>query len=163
MHRFDTHPTRAPARPRHWHKALGWLPVALLLAGVSNHFWQVQRHQLSPWLGAGFGMFATTDLDSARQVYLTALLADGSEQEIHLSEPYRDTLDRARGLPSEAWLARLAETAFQALEATPEIEFPAAPLALRVEVWRLSYQADTLGPSAAPVAGATYPFPDHGD
>ena len=135
--------------------------MALLLAGVSNHFWQVQRHQLSPWLGAGFGMFATTDLDSARQVYLTALLADGSEQEIHLSEPYRDTLDRARGLPSEAWLARLAETAFQALEATPEIEFPAAPLALRVEVWRLSYQADTLVPTAAPVSGATYPFPDN--
>ncbi len=107
-------------------------------------------------------MFATTDLDSARQIYLTALLADGSEQEIHLEQPYRDTLDRARGLPSGVWLDRLAEAVFQALEATPEIQFPVAPQALRVEVWRLSYQADTLAPTAAPVAGATYPFPDNG-
>lgn len=142
-----------------WQKALSWLPVALLLAGVTNHLWQVHRHQLSPWLGAGFGMFATTDLDSARQVYLTALLADGRERELALAEPYQDTLKRARALPSEAWLHRLATATFGALEASFEIGFPAPPVALRIDIWRLSYQAETLEPSASLLVSRTYPFP----
>ena len=162
MHRFDTHPTRAPARPRHWHKALGWLPVALLLAGVSNHFWQVQRHQLSPWLGAGFGMFATTDLDSARQVHLTVQLADGSVREVVLGEPYQDTLTRARALPSSTWLDRLATAAFEALQTRPKIESPASPVSLRIEVWRPVYQAETLQLRANLLARQTYPFPPDG-
>ena len=110
---------------------MAWLPIALLLAGVANHLWQVHHHQLSPWLGAGFGMFASTDLDSARQVYLQVLLEDGSEREIALAEPYQDTLQRARALPTEAWLERLAEAAFNALQASPELEFSPAPVALR--------------------------------
>ncbi len=138
------------------------MPVALLLVGVSNHLWQVQRHQLSPWLGAGFGMFATTDVGSARQVYLTAVLADGSEQEIALGEPYDDTLKRTRGLPSDSWLGRLAEATFQALGAASAIEFPSPPVALRVEIWRLSYLPTTLEPSASPLASRTYPFPADG-
>jgi hypothetical protein len=142
-----------------WQKALSWLPVALLLAGVMNHLWQVQRHQLSPWLGAGFGMFATTDLDSARQVYLTAVLEDGRERELALTDPYRDTLKRARALPSGAWLQRLATATFDALEASPELEFPARPVALRIDIWRLSYHAKTLEPNASLLVNRTYPFP----
>lgn len=143
-------------------RVLGWLPVALLLVGVSNHLWQVQHHQLSPWLGAGFGMFATTDVGSARQVYLTAVLADDREQEITLGEPYRDTLKRARGLPSDSWLGRLAEATFRALDSSSDIEFSAAPVALRVEIWRMSYRPKTLAPSASLLASHTYPFPADG-
>jgi hypothetical protein len=146
-----------------WQKALSWLPVALLLGGVMNHLWQVQRHQLSPWLGAGFGMFATTDLDSARQVYLTALLADGRERELALAEPYQDTLKRARALPSEAWLNQLAAESFDAVAASPDIGFPAMPVALRIDIWRLSYRPETLAPSASLLISRTYPFPADDD
>ena len=145
--------------PVRWQKALSWLPVALLLAGVTNHLWQVHRHQLSPWLGAGFGMFATTDVDSARQVYLTVLLADGRERELALADAYRDTLKRARALPSDAWLQRLAAAAFEALEASHEIAWPALPVALRIDIWRLSYQAETLEPHAGLLVSRTYPLP----
>ncbi len=156
------HGPAATTGQRPWRRALGWLPVALLLVGVGNHLWQVQRHQLSPWLGAGFGMFATTDVGSARQVYLTAVLADGREQEITLGEPYRDTMKRARGLPSESWLGRLAEATFQALDNVSEIGFATAPVSLRVEIWRVSYRPSTLEPSASLLASQMYSFPVDG-
>ena len=148
--------TRHPAR---WQRILGWLPVALLLAGVSNHYWLAARHQISPWLGAGFGMFASTDMPSARHVHVIVRLADGSQQEVALGKAYQDALMRARGLPSEARLRHAAETAFQALQAAPEIDFPAAPRALRIEVWRTSYAADTLKPKDTLLASGTWPFP----
>lgn len=106
-------------------------------------------------------MFATTDLDSARQVYLGVVLEGGGERELALTDPYRDTLKRARALPSEAWLQRLATATFDALEASPELEFPARPVALRIDIWRLSYQAETLEPSASLLVTRTYPFPAH--
>ena len=148
--------TRLPAR---WQSVLGWLPVALLLAGVSNHFWHASRHQISPWLGAGFGMFATTDMPSARHVHVVVRLADGTEHEVALGEAYQDTLERGRGLPSPARLQHAAETAFQALDAAPEIDFPAHPRELRIEVWRTTYAADTLKPADTLLASGTWPFP----
>ena len=155
--------TPDPVRSARWRRATGWLPVALLLAGVTNHFWQARQHQISPWLGAGFGMFATTDMPSARSLHVIARLADGSEREVALGKAYQDTLKRARALPSEAWLERAAESAFQALAAAPEIEYPAAPEALRIEVWRTSFEVDTARPVADLIASRTWPFPadDH--
>jgi hypothetical protein len=138
---------------------LGWLPVALLLAGVSNHFWQASQHQISPWLGGGFGMFATTDMPSARHVHVMVRLADGSEHEVALGAAYQDALERARGLPSEARVRHAAKTAFRALGAAPEIELPAPPRELRIEVWRTTYAADTLKPADTLLASGTWPFP----
>ena len=151
----------AAGTPLHsrWRSALEWLPVALLLAGVSHHFWLVSRHQISPWLGGGFGMFASTDMPSARHVHLIARLADGSEHEVALGERYQDALERARGLPSKARLQHAAETAFKAIEATPEMDFPAPPRELRIEVWRTTYAADTLKPADTLLASGTWPFP----
>ena len=47
---------------------LNWLPLAVLLLVAANHAYLRYVHNLSPWLGAGFGMFSTTDSVSARQV-----------------------------------------------------------------------------------------------
>ena len=132
----------------------------MLLGGVANHLWFVHRHQLSPWLGAGFGMFSSTDVGSTRQVYLTAALVDGSDYWVELEEPYRDTLLRARGLPSDAWLARLAAAAFEVLQDDPSVHFPARPLMLTIEVWRNRYAPETLQPTAERLARGSYPFPD---
>ena len=145
---------------RWWPAAISWLPVVLLLIGVANHLWLVKRHQLSPWLGAGFGMFSTTDVGSTRQVYLTTALADGSEYWVELDEPYRDTLLRARALPTDDWLARLSEATFQALEDDASVTFPAEPLTLRIEIWRNSYAPETLRPTAERLARGIFPFPD---
>ena len=141
-------------------RLLSWLPVLLLLGGVANHLWFVHRQQLSPWLGAGFGMFSTTDVGSTRQVYLTAALADGSDYWVELDELYRDTLLRARGLPSDAWLERLAETTFEALRDDSSVRFPARPLILNIEVWRNRYAPETLQPAAELLARGAFPFPD---
>jgi len=104
-------------------------------------------------------MFATTDMPSARHVHVIARLADGSEREVALGEAYQDALERARGLPSEARLQRAAETAFRALNAAPEIDLPAPPRELRIEVWRTAYAADSLKPADALLASGTWPFP----
>ncbi len=141
-----------------WQKVLGWLPVALLLAGVANHFWLAFQHQISPWLGAGFGMFASTDMPSARHVHVIAVLEDGSEHEIALGESYQDALERARGLPSDSRMQYAAETAFSALRAAPEIDFPDTPSALRIEVWRTDYAPHTLKPVDSRIAMGTWPF-----
>ena len=135
--------------------------MALLLAGVANHCWLASQHQISPWLGAGFGMFATTDMPSARHVHVMARLADGSEHEVALGEAYQDALERARGLPSVARLQHAAEPPFRALVAAPGIDFPAPPRELRIEVWRTTYAADTLKPADTLLASGTWPFPPH--
>jgi len=142
-----------------WQGVSGWLPVALLLAGVSHHFWQVSQHQISPWLGGGFGMFASTDMPSARHVHIMVRYADGSEHEVALGETYQDALERARGLPSMARLQHAAEAAFRALEAAPGIDFPTPPRELRIEVWRTTYAAGTLKPADTLLASGTWPFP----
>lgn len=152
-------PAQGARLPTRWHKALGWLPVALILTGGANHFRLASQHQISPWLGAGFGMFATTDMPSARHVHVIAQLADGSEHEVALGEAYQDPLERARGLPSQARLRHAAETAFQALNAAPEIGFPAPPRELRIEVWRTTYAAVTLKPADTLLASGSWPFP----
>ena len=137
--------------------------MALLLGGAATHFSLATQHQISPWLGAGFGMFATTDMPSARHVHVIARLADGSEHEIALGEAYQDALERVRGLPSNARLQHAAESAFQALDAAPEIDFPAPPRELRIEVWRTAYAEDTLKPVDTLLSSGTWSFtPDDG-
>lgn len=106
-------------------------------------------------------MFATTDMPSARHVHVMARLVDGSEHEVALGEAYQDALKRARGLPSEARLRHAAESAFRAIEAAPDIDFPARPQEIRIEVWRTAYAADTLKPEDTLLASGTWPFPSH--
>ena len=141
-------------------RLLSWLPVLMLLGGVTNHLWFVQRHQLSPWLGAGFGMFSTTDVGSTRQVHITAELADGSRHWVELQDPYRDVLERARALPADVWLERLAQVTFEALEAGGDLGFSAEPRALHIEVWRNRYESETLEASAVRLADRAFALVD---
>jgi hypothetical protein len=141
-----------------WVRIAGWLPVALLLAGVANHVWQVRANQLSPWLGAGFGMFASTDVGSVRRVEVFAVLADGTRYPILLGSPHEDLLRRARDLPTAHEMERLAGAARAALAAQPEIEFPEPPRQLRVEVWRNRYQPGSLRASSSLIATRDFPF-----
>jgi hypothetical protein len=78
---------------------------------------------------------------------------------VALGEAYQDALERARALPSETRLQHAAETAFHALDVAAEIEFPALPRELRIEVWRTSYAAETLKPADTLLASGSWPFP----
>jgi len=144
-------------------RALSWLPVTALLVGAVNHFWQVRYNHMSPWLGAGFGMFATTDADIAREVYPFVRLQNGMEHEIEIGDVYRDTLERARGLPSDAWLARLAAATFRAVQDEPALGLSSQPVSLRIEIWRNSYQAVTLQPKSNVLVIRVFPFRADGD
>ncbi len=139
---------------------VSWLPVLLLLGGVANHAWFVHQHQLSPWLGAGFGMFSTTDVGSTRRVYLTAVLENGSDYWVELDDAHFDTLARARALPNDRWLSRLADATFEALKDDEAPSFPNKPMTLRIEIWRNIYATDTLKASATLLAKREFPFPD---
>lgn len=138
-------------------QALSWLPVAVLLVGAANHFWLRHSH-ISPWLGAGFGMFAATDADTSRRVYLFVRLENGIEHEIAIGEAFRDTLERARGLPTDAWLTRLAAVTLQAVEHERELDLSSRPVSLRVEIWRNSYRANTLQPRSIALVIRVFPF-----
>ena len=152
---------RAGARGR-LRQISGWLPVLLLASGLGVHLWQVRAHQLSPWLGAGFGMFASTDVGSVRRVEVLAVLADGTRYPVLLGSPYEDALRRARDLPSGRELERLAGVAREALAAQPDIAFPETPRHLRVEVWRNRYEPGSLQASSSMIATRDFAFDDGG-
>ena len=143
-------------------KALVWGPVTILLIGAANHFWLVQRHHLSPWLGGGFGMFSTTDVGSTRQVFVTAITRNGAEHPVTLREPLRDLMQRARGLPDRQRLATLAWASREALGDEGSGLDVAELAALRIEVWRTRFEPETLRPKLERLVTEQFEF-DAGD
>jgi len=135
-----------------------WLPVLVLLAGAANHCWQVQRHQLSPWLGGGFGMFSTSDVGSARLVVITAVTRGGQEHPVTLGEPLQEIMHRARGLPDRTRLEALALATRDALNDAGSGLAGAELAALRIEVWRTWYEPGTLRPQQSPIAREQFEF-----
>jgi hypothetical protein len=85
-------------KPKLTHRLLACLPPALLLVGAENHFYLVSSHQLSPWLGAGFGMFATTDVGASRLLMVNTITAGGDRYPVTLNEPLSELAKRLRGL-----------------------------------------------------------------
>jgi hypothetical protein len=142
-------PSRVPVRWRVW---LTWSPVAVLLGAAASHAWLVHQHRLSPWLGAGFGMFASTDVGLARSVHLTALLADGQERPLRLPEPFDEVLARTRSLPTPARIEGLAEIVHRYLLQDPPEAPGLRPTHLRIEVWRNHYEPGSLQPRAVLLA-----------
>jgi hypothetical protein len=142
-----------PARPR---QALVLLPVLALLTGAANHAWLVHRHQLSPWLGGGFGMFATNDVGSFRRVIVTVIVRDGQAYPVTLREPLQDLVDRARGLPDTRRLRALAEAVRAALGEPGSGVDPADLAALRVEVWRTRLVPKGLRPLQTPIVSRRF-------
>ena len=137
-------------------KILAWLPVLALLAGTLNHFWLVSRHQLSPWLGGGFGMFSTTDVGSARPVFITAVTRSGDERPVTLREPLREVMRHARALPDRERLAALAAATREAIGEEGSGLDSADLAALRIEVWRTRYDRDSLRPHLSRLAEKTF-------
>jgi hypothetical protein len=86
---------------------------------------------LTPWLGGGFGMFATLDTPGNR-VISAHLLERDFRREIVIPESLSDAAERARAFPTRRRLAELARL----LAANPQYNRPTAE-AVQLTVWRI--------------------------
>ena len=97
---------------------------------------------LSPWLGGGFGMFATNDHGAFRRVRVTELAA-GGERPVAVPSELDRLRRRAREAPRDANLRALGAAL---REQEPRLG------ALRIEVWRTEFAPDDLAPRLVLVA-----------
>ncbi len=139
-------------------KTFDWLPCLLLLAGASNHFILVQTENLSPWLGGGFGMFASTDVGASRLLVITATNENGDEYTVPLKGRLKKLKYRARGLPAKSQLEVLARATWKKLEKKPIDESGSPLTSLRIEVWKTHYHATSLRPEQTQIALEQFDF-----
>jgi len=115
-----------------------FLPALLLVAVALTQIALARHAQLSPWLGGGFGMFASTDGWRQREVRALAL-RDGLRRPLL---PMRDApaaSRRAAALPSESNLRALAH----ALAPLPSRD-EAVLRAIELQVFGVRFDPDTL-------------------
>ena len=131
------------------------LPAVLLLAVASAQILAAKTGVLSPWLGGGFGMFATTDSPSRRHLHAVAL-RPGLREAIELPGLLDREARRAVALPTDHRLRVLA----RALEGfVRESDDPdTAPLeAIEIHVYRVRFTRETLAPVGEPLASLRVP------
>jgi hypothetical protein len=106
---------------------------------------------LTPSKGGGYGLFSTVDKQPNRQVRIT-LIGPAGERLVSLrsEHPLERAVYKARAYPTPARLGGLAEAI--ALEARGS-----GMQAVRVEVWKLELDPDTLTVRRVRVAEATAP------
>src|SRR5262245_5047631 len=126
------------------------VPALLLVAVALAQIWAVKTGPLSPWLGGGFGMFASTDSPARRHLHAVALRA-GLREELEIPDALARDVRRALGYPSARRLRARAHE-LEALE-RERGEPAAAPLeAISIGVYRVRYDPETLAPSGEPIA-----------
>jgi hypothetical protein len=119
---------------------LRWLPPALLLVLGANQIFLAKTQHLSPWLGGGFGMFASTEDRRHRHLHLIEE-RPGVVRELRIPESLHDRVRRALAHPTD-W--RLREVARE-VAAASKLRSSAA---LRLELWQTRYAPRTLAPSS---------------
>ncbi len=127
---------------------LSFVPAGLLVAVATTQLVLAHVSDLSPWVGGGFGMFASTDGRGFRHLHIVEL-HPGLEREVFPSEDLADHVRRARSFPSDGSLRALA----LALDARPGST-------IRVEIWRTSFDAETLLPEQRLMRGLSVPIGD---
>jgi hypothetical protein len=133
----------------------GALPALLLVAVALVQIAAAKTGTLSPWLGGGFGMFATTDAWARRHVHAWAL-RPGLREELEIVEELAPLERRVRALPSERNLRALAKGLAEILRETGDPD--AGPLeAIAITVVRPRFDRETLAPSGEPIASLRIP------
>jgi hypothetical protein len=112
-------------------KAIGHLPVALLVLVALHQLGATVYGDLTPWLGGGFGMFATLDTPGNR-VISAHLLEPDFRREIVIPESLCDAAERVRAFPTRRRLTELAGR----LAANPQYNGRTAE-AVELSVWRI--------------------------
>ena len=106
---------------------------------------------LSPWLGGGFGMFASTDTWGRREVAAVAV-REGLRRTLEPMNDAPGAARRAAALPSVAQLRALARE----LAALPSPD-EAPLLAIELRVWRVRFERETLTPHRVLLRTLTLP------
>ncbi len=120
-----------------------WLPIlpAILLAAVALHqLYAVRAHDLTPWKGGGFGMFASTDVGPTRRLEVS-MLRGASSVRVQIPEELREQAGRVRRLPTPERLEALGRAVGVALPDSAGVY-----RAIRVEFWRIHFD-DALEPT----------------
>jgi hypothetical protein len=112
-------------------EAASHLPVALLVVVALHQLAATLYGDLTPWLGGGFGMFATLDTPGNRAVSVQLLDAD-FRREIDIPPGLADAAERALAFPTHQRLAQLAQGVAQAAR-----QRHPATQAVELTVWRL--------------------------
>jgi hypothetical protein len=123
------------------------LPACLLLSIAAGQIWLSLNHDLTPWAGAGFGMFATTDVRGSRHLHAFAL-QPGVRRELGVPDDARDLVRRALAFPTRGALARVGRRLAE--DSDPVW---GRPDAVEVQVWLTSFERGTLAPSARLLRG----------
>ncbi len=124
---------------------LEYIPATLLVAIAVSQLILAHTAELSPWVGGGFGMFASTDGRGARHLHIVELRS-GIERELYPTEELGDLVRRVRSLPTDRNLRALAL-------ALAEPSRRDESVSVRVEVWRTRFDPRTLTPSTHLVRG----------
>ncbi len=124
-----------------WAGKLGALPPLLLVLVASVQIVLVERADLSPWLGGGFGMFSTLDDRGHRHLDIMAEW-QGRMRGVIVPEELADRARRTLALPTRARLLRLARELAERSDLPPGYT-------LRLKVWRNGYDPETLQPSSS--------------
>jgi hypothetical protein len=105
-----------------------------------HQLWLVERAELSPWCGGGFGMFSTTDGWGTRHLHAVAL-SPSFRTTLEIPRELEEDASRALALPSAARLRALA--AALAEHAPRDLE---APEAIRIDVFARRHDVESLAP-----------------
>ncbi len=130
-------PQEAPTR---WARILPYLPSTLLVLVAVNQLILAYTANLSAWLGGGFGMFSTIDDGDNRHLRVFTVRA-GREEEVEIPSALEDLDQRTRVLPSPSQLRKFAQ-AVATLYGNEGKRFSA----VRIEVWRTTFDADSRTP-----------------
>jgi len=115
------------------------LAAPLLLATLAILQLLLVRHaDLSPWLGGGFGMFATIDSRSERHLVVFAE-SPGLIRELEIPEWLEARAERVRALPTDVRLREFARDVVSgAHHRLPGLS------RVRIQLWRTTYAPGTL-------------------
>jgi hypothetical protein len=121
-----------------WARAFA-APALLVLVALTQ-LTLVHTTDLSPWLGGGFGMFATIESRSERH-FVAYAETPGLLRELTIPPALEDEAERVRAWPTEARLRGLARKllAFEERAGVP-------PTRLRLQLWRTRYATGSLSP-----------------
>jgi hypothetical protein len=115
-----------------------WFPALLLTIVAIGQIVLAHTTDLSPWKGGGFGMFATIDGTATRHVRLFVRAPDRSE-ELAIQPSFERAAAKAELFPSYQSLKRLADAV-----AARERRYRRAAAEIRVQVWRSTFDAESL-------------------
>lgn len=125
-----------------------YLPIIILFIMALNQFRLVYTKDLSPWLGAGFGMFSTTDSISSRYLFLYGKKTSDELHQLAIPKKLEDFAERVRGLPDKYFMAELIRQYhnYVILHDCPDEPLRCSYPNYRLEVWRTNYDAESLKP-----------------